>query len=72
MANEVDLVAGRFDAAVRIGTLRGSSLVARRLAPANAVLVASPSYLSGRGRPEMPSELTRHECPVYTGGLESE
>ena len=38
----VDLIGERFDAAVRIGSLRDSSLVVRRIAPVHAVLVASP------------------------------
>jgi len=64
----VDLIGERFDAAVRIGTLRDSTLVARRLAPVTGVLVASPAYLARRGRPGTPSELAQHECLIYTGG----
>jgi DNA-binding transcriptional LysR family regulator len=65
----VDLIGERYDAAVRIGSLRDSSLVARRIAPVHAVVVASPDYLSRRGRPSTPQELTRHECLIYTGSL---
>jgi DNA-binding transcriptional LysR family regulator len=64
---KVDLVGQRFDAAVRIGTLKDSSLVARRIAPVRGIVVASPSYLSGRGRPQTPAELAGHECLIYTG-----
>lgn len=62
----VDLVAERFDAAVRIGTLRDSSLVARRIAPVRAVVVASPDYLARNGRPYTPEDLMAHECITYT------
>ena len=66
----VDLVAERFDAAVRIGALVDSSLVARRLAPVRLVAVASPAYLERRGVPETPADLARHDCLVYSAGAE--
>ena len=63
----VDLIGERFDAAVRIGTLKDSSLVARRIAPVRAVLLASPDYLARSGRPREPGDLGGHECLLYTG-----
>src|SRR3546814_12605143 len=53
----VDLVGGGFDLAVRIGTLADSSLIARRIAPLRAAVLASPDYLAERGRPEHPRDL---------------
>src|SRR5262245_55313422 len=64
----VDLIAERFDAAIRIGELKDSSLVARRIAPVRGVLVASPSYLTRMGRPTTPSDLAKHECLANAGG----
>lgn len=61
----VDLVAGGFDLAVRIGTLPDSALVARRIAPSRRVLVGSPDYLERRGRPSHPRELTGHDILLY-------
>ena len=61
----VDLIADRFDIAVRLGTLRDSTLVARRIAPVRSVAVASPGYLAAKGRPLVPEDLGRHECLVY-------
>jgi DNA-binding transcriptional LysR family regulator len=63
----VDLIGERFDAAIRIGTLRDSTLVARRIAPVRPVLVASPDYLARNGRPATPADLAAHECLIYTG-----
>ncbi len=61
----VDLVAEGFDAAVRIGELADSSLVARRLASFDVVLCAAPAYLSRHGIPAGPSELARHDCLAF-------
>jgi DNA-binding transcriptional LysR family regulator len=63
----VDLIGERFDAAIRIGTLKDSSLVARRIAPVHAVVLASARYLAERGRPASPFDLAQHECLLYTG-----
>lgn len=68
----VDLVAEGFDVALRIGQLKDSSLVARRIAAIYAVAVASPAYLAARGRPKTPADLTRHDCIVYTGATVSD
>ncbi len=61
-----DLVAEGFDAAVRIGSLPDSSLVARRLSPVRNVVVASPAYLARRGRPRTPADIAQHDCLVIT------
>lgn len=58
----VDLVAEGFDVAVRIGDLADSRLIARKLAPANRLLCASPDYLAERGMPAHPSDLANHDC----------
>jgi DNA-binding transcriptional LysR family regulator len=68
----VDLIAERFDAAIRIGTLKDSTLVARRIAPIQGVVLASAGYLARHGRPAVPEDLTRHECLLYTGTAERE
>jgi DNA-binding transcriptional LysR family regulator len=63
----VDLIAERFDVAVRIGELQDSTLVARRIAPIRAAVVASRGYLAKHGRPKTPEDLAAHECLIYTG-----
>ncbi len=58
----VDPVGEGFDLLVRLGRLRDSTLIARRLADHARVLVASPLYLERRGRPRRLSDLSDHEC----------
>lgn len=60
----VDLVEGAFDVAVRYTEPSDSSFVARRLAPDNRVLVASPGYIEQHGRPNTPDDLAQHACLV--------
>jgi len=62
---KVDLIAGGFDLAVRIGNLADSSLIARRITTIRAVLLASPAYLEQRGRPQHPRDLNGHDLLLY-------
>jgi DNA-binding transcriptional LysR family regulator len=62
----VDLVGEGVDLAVRIGEIADPGLVARRIGTTRRVTVASPDYLEGRGEPAHPTELTAHDCIVYT------
>jgi DNA-binding transcriptional LysR family regulator len=63
----VDLVEDRFDAAIRIGVLKDSSLIGRKLSPIRALAAASPAYLAGHGRPTTPRDLLQHRCLSYSG-----
>ena len=63
----VDIVAEGIDVAVRIGRLRDSSLIARRLAYSRRWLWASPAYLARAGTPRTVADLPAHECIVLTG-----
>src|SRR5689334_13094055 len=58
----IDLVEEGWDLAIRLGMLRDSSLIARRLAPAWVVLCAAPDYLARRGHPKTAAELAAHNC----------
>ena len=66
----VNLVEEGVDAAVRIGQLADSSLVAIRLGEVRRVVCASPAYLRRRGVPRRPEDLHAHSCVRFTG-LES-
>ena len=63
-----DLVAGGVNVALRLGPLPNSSLVARKLAQAPRLLVASPAYLERRGRPRNPDDLAAHAVIIGPGG----
>ena len=60
----VNLVDEGFDVGVRVGRLADSSLIARRLAPVQMILCASPAYLQRHGAPETPAELAGHEAII--------
>lgn len=62
---QIDLVEEGYDLALRIATLKDSSLIARRLAPCHIVLCASPDYLQQYGEPKTPSDLKNHQCIRY-------
>jgi DNA-binding transcriptional LysR family regulator len=62
----VDLVEEGWDVAVRIGRLRDSTMVARRLAPCRLAVCGSPSYFAERGMPKTVADLTSHNCLGYT------
>jgi LysR family transcriptional regulator for bpeEF and oprC len=58
----VQLLEEGIDAAVRMGPLEDSSLIARRVYEATFVTCASPEYLGLHGTPQTPAELDRHNC----------
>jgi DNA-binding transcriptional LysR family regulator len=62
----VDLIEEGWDLAIRIGRLKDSSLVARRLAPCRTVVCAAPAYLETHGEPRTLDDLSRHNCLGYT------
>jgi DNA-binding transcriptional LysR family regulator len=61
----VDLVDEGFDAAVRIGAVRGQNLVARRVGATKLVCCASSAYLAAHGEPRTPEDLAKHACLLY-------
>jgi DNA-binding transcriptional LysR family regulator len=58
-----DIVAGRYDAGIRIGERLERDMIAVRVSDElKQVVVASPDYLARRGRPETPQALAAHNC----------
>ncbi|WP_076858634.1 LysR family transcriptional regulator [Bradyrhizobium mercantei] len=68
----VDLAEAGFEAAIRLGNLPTSDLIARPLAPYRLMICASPDYLERRGTPLQPDDLGRHDCLAYSYGARSE
>ena len=70
----VDVVAGGFDAGIRLGEQVQQDMVSVRLTPPfSAILVASPDYLARRGAPARVADLAAHNCIGFrllaAGGL---
>ena len=62
-AGFVDIVAGRFDAGVRLGETVAQDMIAVPIGPAmRMAAVATPSYFAGRKRPRSPHDLAQHDC----------
>src|SRR5260370_15474432 len=62
----IDLMQERADIAIRVGPLRDSSLVARKLGTSRMAVVASPKYIAGHGVPNTPDDLARHNGIGWT------
>ncbi len=62
----VDLVEEGIDIAFRIGNLRDSNLIARKLCMSPTVTVATPQYLKRSGVPKHPRDLRDHNYLIYT------
>src|SRR6266581_3016403 len=58
-----DIVAGRYDAGIRLGGQVAKDMIAVRIGPDFRMAVAgAPSYFDRRPRPKTPQELTAHAC----------
>jgi DNA-binding transcriptional LysR family regulator len=58
----VDLMDARTDVAIRVGPMRASQLMARKLGESAMAVVASPTYLARHGAPSTPHDLAAHNC----------
>lgn len=67
----VNLAHEGFDLAIRHARHIPDNYVAWELAHSTSTLVASDAYLARRGRPMHPSDLTTHDCVLYTGSPRS-
>lgn len=62
----IDLIEHRTDIAVRIGTLRDSTLHARAIATSRLRVLASPAYLKAHGRVKSVADLGNHTLLGFT------
>ena len=63
---QLDLIAGNWDLAIRIGRLADSPLQTRQLGDSCMMVCAAPDYLDRRGVPRTVGELAQHNCLCYT------
>lgn len=61
----VDHVSDSVDLAMRVGPLKDSALVARRLVSYRHRLLASPQYIEKHGTPETPEDLAEHRLLAF-------
>jgi DNA-binding transcriptional LysR family regulator len=64
LANIID---DHIDAAVRVGPLPDSAMMAQRIGETGWITCASPDYLSRRGTPGTPADLAAHDCILFEG-----
>jgi len=58
-----DIVAGHYDAGVRLGEQVAKDMIAVRIGPdMRMAVVGAPSYFEAHSRPKQPQDLTQHDC----------
>jgi DNA-binding transcriptional LysR family regulator len=58
-----DIVAGRFDAGVRLGEALAKDMIATRIGPdLRMAVVGAPSYFATHAIPQVPQDLSEHQC----------
>ena len=58
-----DIVAGHYDAGVRLGEQIAKDMIAVRIGPdMRMAIVGAPSYFETHARPKQPQDLTQHDC----------
>lgn len=60
----INFVEEGFDFAIRIGKLKDSGLIARKLVNRSLMAAASPEYIKRRGQPNTPEQLKLHDCLI--------
>lgn len=59
---QMDLIEGGYDLAIRLGKLKDSSLMAKPISQRQYRVCASPDYLIHHGTPHSLNELSQHNC----------
>lgn len=60
-----DMTAESYDLSIWVGPVADQTLITRKLARVDWVVVASPGYLDARGRPNNPSEMAFHDALLH-------
>lgn len=68
----VDLVGEGFDLAIRIGELKDSTLISKKIGTSGTQAYASPSYLKKSSPIKKPSDLNEHSCLIFTNAFNGE
>ena len=68
----VDLVGDGVDLAIRIGQLKDSSLISKKIGQAGFQAFASPTYLKNAPPLRKPQDLVHHKCLIFSNQNESE
>lgn len=63
----VNVIEEGIDAAVRIGHLPDSGLIAVKAGEVRRIVCASPEYLRRRKSPREPADLAEHDCIIFSG-----
>ena len=63
---QIDLVEGGYDLAIRIGKLRDSTMMAKKLSLRTNFVCATPAYLNQYGVPRTLDDLSQHNCLLGT------
>ena len=59
---KIDPINSNYDLTIRIGELKDSDLIARKLGEYKMLYCAAPSYLNKRGHPQSIGDLSQHDC----------
>lgn len=62
----VDMIESGIDVGIRVGWLKDSKLLARKIGESPRLLCASPEYLEHREKPEKPEQLVDHEWIIFS------
>ncbi|GAA0797999.1 LysR family transcriptional regulator [Psychrobacter piscatorii] len=63
---QIDLIEGGYDLAIRIGKLRDSTMMAKKLSLRTNFVCATPAYLHQYGVPRTFDDLSQHNCLLGT------
>ncbi|MGF1681487.1 LysR family transcriptional regulator [Photobacterium minamisatsumaniensis] len=63
-----DIISDHFDLAFRLGKLRESNLIAKKIADTHFALIASTSFIDQHGNPETPEDLIALPAVIYGNG----